>query len=323
MSASYSKDLFYIQSTDVDRTLMSALSNLAGLFPPTTAQVWNSDMPWQPIPVHTIPEKLDHILAAKRPCPLYDFTLKEYKRSKEYRKLNKHYKSLYNYLTIHSGKKIDSFTAVNNLYNVLFIENLYNLTLPKWTRKIFPEGDMKQISGRSFATKTNTKKLARLKVGFLLKDIFARFSNVTESTLSPNRKMWIYSGHDTTIGNVLNALGLFEYHTPPYAACIMFELRIKKGIPYVQIFYRNTTDLYPPALHIPNCGQLCPLKDLYRLYSSILPTEDFDNECKLYSLTMTYGDGVPKGSSTGKYRNLFYDRFQPNVQTKHKHRVDC
>jgi len=51
----------YIQSTDVDRTMMSAYCNLAGLFPPHGSQVWNESLLWQPIPVHTVPEDLDHV----------------------------------------------------------------------------------------------------------------------------------------------------------------------------------------------------------------------------------------------------------------------
>lgn len=282
---------------------MSAQSNLAGLFPPNTDETWNANIPWQPIPVHTIPEQFDYVLAAKRPCPLYDYAMKKYKKTPEYRELTKRFKPLYEYLTLHSGKKIDSFTAVNNLYNVLYIEDLYNLTLPEWTQKVYPEGDMKWISARSFSTATDTPTLARLKTGFLLKEILERFSNKTAATLSPDRRMWVYSAHDTTIANVLNTLGVFELHSPPYVACIMFELRLKEGVPYVQVFYKNTTDPHPPPLHIPNCGQLCPLENLYKLYSSVLPTDDYTSECRISMLTMTYEEADFGGSETGNYRN--------------------
>ena len=51
----------YIRSTDVDRTLMSASSNLAGLYPPDKWEEWNPQLEWQPLPVHTVPVPADHV----------------------------------------------------------------------------------------------------------------------------------------------------------------------------------------------------------------------------------------------------------------------
>lgn len=36
-------------------------------------------------------------------------------------------------------------------------------------------------------------------------------------------------------------------------------------------------------LYIPNCGQRCPLNKIFEMYQDILPTEDFDTECRLQS----------------------------------------
>lgn len=107
---------------------MSALSNLAGFYPPKSKQIWNADIPWQPIPVHTIPEKLDDILAAKKPCATYDYELKKVKRSTEFRNLDKQLKGLYEYLTVNTGKNVTSIDSVSIIYNELFIEKLYNFT---------------------------------------------------------------------------------------------------------------------------------------------------------------------------------------------------
>ena len=276
---------------------MSALSNLAGLFPPDSNQLWNTDIPWQPIPVHTTPETQDYVLAAKKSCPNYDYALKKYKNSPEYKELNKKFKPLYEYLTQHSGKKVDTFTGVNNLYNTLWIENLKNFTLPEWTKKVFPGGDMAWVSARSFATNTNTPELARLKTGFLLKEILQRFRNKTLHQLQPDRAMWVYSAHDTTVANLLNTLGLFELHGPPYRACIMLELH-KHGHDYsVQVFYKNTTG-DPLPMNIPRCGTSCPLDKMYELYAEVLPG-DFDHECRLSMMSMTYEDADFDGSGMG------------------------
>ena len=69
LAETYDRAEVVVRSTDVDRTLMSALSNLAGLFPPQGDQVWEADLPWQPIPVHTLPQDEDYLLSSHAHCP--------------------------------------------------------------------------------------------------------------------------------------------------------------------------------------------------------------------------------------------------------------
>lgn len=61
LDANYSRYEISIWSTDVDRTLMSAAVDLSGFFPPQGHQVWDKDIPWQPIPVHTMPVAEDFV----------------------------------------------------------------------------------------------------------------------------------------------------------------------------------------------------------------------------------------------------------------------
>uniref|UniRef100_A0A1I8P6L9 acid phosphatase n=1 Tax=Stomoxys calcitrans TaxID=35570 RepID=A0A1I8P6L9_STOCA len=287
LSKTYNKDEIFVRSTDVDRTLMSALSNLAGLYEPQAKDIWNPDIDWQPIPVHTVPEKYDSVLAAKAPCPAYEYAYSALMDSPEIQKINDHYAYLFNYLTKNTGRACDSLAILQNLNNTFFIEELYNKTLPEWTKKVYPSEDMTYAAAFTFTLATYTRQLARFKMGPLIKEILQRFADKSKGKLMPDRSLWIYSAHDTTVASVLNTLKLFDMHSPPYASCIMFELRLQdKNEPYVSIFYKNTTK-EPEPMYIPDCGIECPLNTLFNIYSDILP-QDWDSECKLSTLMMTY-----------------------------------
>lgn len=53
-------------------------------------------------------------------------------------------------------------------------------------------------------------------------------TNMIKATTSndklPHYNLSIYSAHDDTIGDVLNALRMFDVHCPPFTATVMFEL---------------------------------------------------------------------------------------------------
>ena len=53
LSEHYTSKEFNAQSTVSERTLMSAATLLAGLYPPKTYQIWSSTINWQPIPVYS------------------------------------------------------------------------------------------------------------------------------------------------------------------------------------------------------------------------------------------------------------------------------
>lgn len=56
-------NLLDVRTTDYNRTKMSGLLVLAGLWPPKGANVWNSELPWQPIPYNYYPAADDAVSA--------------------------------------------------------------------------------------------------------------------------------------------------------------------------------------------------------------------------------------------------------------------
>lgn len=124
----YSFKLVRVHSTEVERAIMSAEANVAGMFPPNGEQIWNEDLLWQPIPVYTIPKSLDTILIHNIPCPLYKRYSNEYFRSKEVRKLLKKFKKTMANASKLFGAPIRTLNNAKNAWDTLYIEKLRNKT---------------------------------------------------------------------------------------------------------------------------------------------------------------------------------------------------
>lgn len=57
----YTPETVLAQSTDFDRTKMSVLLALAGLFPPAESQKWSDQLNWLPIPFEYDRGKNDYV----------------------------------------------------------------------------------------------------------------------------------------------------------------------------------------------------------------------------------------------------------------------
>lgn len=83
--------------------------------------------------------------------------------------------------------------------------------LPEWTNKIFYPGSiLEKLLDHLLGFSTINLELSRLRFGFLLREILNRLSDKVESKLIPDHKLSIYSGHDQTISNLLDLLGLYN-----------------------------------------------------------------------------------------------------------------
>ncbi|KAF7283655.1 prostatic acid phosphatase-like [Rhynchophorus ferrugineus] len=282
------KDIF-VRSTNVDRTLMSAESNLAGLYPPVSKDIWNNNILWQPIPIHTIPENMDAVLAAKKPCKKYDYLYERLLKSDFIRNINHMNHDLYAYLTRYSGDSIQDLTHLEYLYNTLSIEALYNYTLPDWAQKVYPKKMLFSV-GLSFTLATYTPDLARFKIGPFFNELVNYFINRTKTNQESEYyapKFLMFSAHDTTIANLLNAMGAFEPHSPPYTSTIIFELHKSAEQAYVNVFYKNTTEARPITIRA--CTFNCNFDKFLEILKPITVSLDmWESECNSLWLLNNY-----------------------------------
>lgn len=134
LSEHYTPKEIYIRSTNSDRTLQSSESNLAGLYPPQGKQIWNDDIEWQPIPVHTVADGDDWLIGGLVPaCPAYDEAMHNLDTSSEFLELLNESQVIIQYITDNSGFQIP-YTSAGLRYimlvrDTLFVEDLYNFTL--------------------------------------------------------------------------------------------------------------------------------------------------------------------------------------------------
>lgn len=85
--------------------------------------------------------------------------------------------------------------------NIIFI-SVYSI--PDWAAEKLNE--IEKLSYFESRAHIGTRKMSRYKAGYLIKEIFERFTNRTKGPFMPDRRFFLYSGHDITIANALNAL---------------------------------------------------------------------------------------------------------------------
>jgi hypothetical protein len=263
---------------------MSAESLLAGLFPPGENQIFNSTIPWQPIPVHTIPRDEDKLLLGfSVNCPTYKQLREDDTKTQAYLDLEKENEAFFNDLEVDTGYKEVNLSIIYHIYGVLFVEQTDNLTLPSWVNDTVMDRllNLTQFtSSLMFNSLTKKQITAGNWVGKVMGDMMDKKDNPKEDI-----KLYLYSAHDTTVAAMLSALGVFNGEPPPYAATVFIELYSDDKGYWVSLFYRNETDSnYLMPLSVDSCDNptLCTLDEFAKLTSPIIPA-DWEKECGLNS----------------------------------------
>ncbi|XP_074811505.1 lysosomal acid phosphatase isoform X2 [Natator depressus] len=256
LNASYNRQEIFIRSTDYDRTLMSAEANLAGLYPPQGQQVFNPNVSWQPIPVHSVPDSGEKLLKFPlSPCPRYEQLQNETRQSAEY--INKTRQNL----------------------------QTHRLLLPPWvTPDVMTQLKQLKDFGFEFLFGIHQQmEKARLQGGVLLAQIRKNMTSAANASAPQHLKLLAYSAHDTTLVALQMALNVYNGRQAPYASCHIFELYQDDDSNFsVEMFFHNESGREPFPLTLPGCAQRCPLPDFLQLTDPIIP-QDWARECQVAS----------------------------------------
>ncbi|CAG2060334.1 unnamed protein product, partial [Timema podura] len=156
----------------------------------------------------------------------------------------------------------------------------HGLTIPDWTSEVFPEPLSSYASFEMFSSLAGTKELERILTGKFFEELSTNLQAKVNSTLSPDRSLFMYSAHDTNLLNLLHTLRVWNGKIPPFASSILFELRLNSLNQYVvTVSYRNSSSEAPHLLNLTGCSSpACPIDEFITILNNIIP-EDYDTEC--------------------------------------------
>lgn len=273
----YEKNV-YVQSSDKSRCMMSAYTFLAGLFPPSQRQTWHAELPWQPIPVHSLPRLLDNIVAGTKPCAKWKAMYAEQLAEKN---SDPKFNEVFENLSKYTNQTVRSVLDVDYLYSTLATEQEAGLKLPEWTKNLFPH-KMRLPFMLSLALLSYNESMQRLQIGPMLNEIRENMNNTFNPSSGSERLLLMYSGHDVTVVALWRALGFGELLEPEYGASLVLELHedIEQNLFFVKAFYRNNTKTeMPMELKLPFCEDPCSYKQFYDHISNLIP-DDWETECE-------------------------------------------
>ncbi|XP_072380975.1 lysosomal acid phosphatase-like [Diabrotica undecimpunctata] len=231
----FSKDI-YVQSSNLDRCLMSASATLAGLYPPKDDQVWNDELPWQPVPVHVGLETYMRKQDCHKYVKLYAKTLKVYNKV-----FREKYLQFFEYISAHSGFEDVTISNVAAVRSSMYIYKNYNTSfIPEWLGKM-DQKTLDFIAATKYTIPAATPTLTRLSVGVFYNYLFENLDKFIDPSIKDKpQKFMLMASHDTTISPILNGLGLYDMRPIGFSDAFIVELRKNnKGSYFINFLFKS------------------------------------------------------------------------------------
>ncbi|EDQ86262.1 uncharacterized protein MONBRDRAFT_33870 [Monosiga brevicollis MX1] len=304
IDAAYNHEQIVVRSTDADRTLMSAQAQLAGWFPVETSVLGPPDILWRPVPVHTRPVEDDLLLRSwsQGVCPRYDQLEANWNQTQGWHDKNNQivdplacqavhlpadqnctvaqYLSALEPISQIAPLDLDSLWQISD---TLLCRRMHNLSMPDYANHS-DVGEasyslLRSLEDWGMYAMFDSVPKRRLSGGPVLQELISNMQAALQDSSMP--RVFLYSGHDTNLAAVLEALQTdhFRARAPPYASCLIVELHVEDDTPFVRIVFKNESAIDAPehpghTLTVKTCEHSdCPLSEFVKVMSPILPTD--------------------------------------------------
>ncbi|XP_019750991.1 lysophosphatidic acid phosphatase type 6 [Hippocampus comes] len=254
LSSTFCPNEVYVRSTNIIRTIESARCLVAGLFQQKQKEI---------VPILTTDAESEILYPNYHGCRL--LRMLSNPRFKEVSLLPHmvaDLKSIRSELGISAKSDVD-FVLIRD---DMVARETHGLpcppALPAWRNRV----EQRAVDMMFYCYQPSKRENLQLCVGPLLHMLLVNIDEKLQGTSSePNRKLFLYSAHDTTLIPCLMALGIFDMKWPPYASDITLELHEHKRTkePFVKVSYMGQDQL------IPGCsGLYCPLQEFQNVLSA-------------------------------------------------------
>lgn len=281
LSANFTAEEVYLRSTDVNRTLMSAYSQLQGLYPIGTgpnihelslqatavppirvnnlnnieASLGLAALPksMQSVPIHTTSKMTDTLLRIQDNCE-YVNDLIDNSNQQENAAICKKYSSTIQVIADYFNVSFDKACEMSdNLQGSVVANNFCGYPLPSQFSDPTFIANIKAFHAETFSLQYgNPPIVPQMIVTPYMSLINQTFSAV--STSAQDLKFIFLSAHDSTLQAFVNGMQLNTTIFPVYASTLITELHLINGAYFVRMLY-NDVDVV-----VPDCKQTyCPL----------------------------------------------------------------
>jgi lysosomal acid phosphatase/prostatic aicd phosphatase len=248
ISTNFTGTQYYFSSSDFDRTLVSAWSISMGLFPNNGPR---DALPnrFQPVPVRTKAQENDIIFLA--PCPKLQQQWAQRQQNAQFIEMKNTYQPFIDQVKNWTGYSKVTFADFYTLSDLITIQHAHNqLHIPQVIEHF---DEITALGDLTFYERLSPAVVGNLGGTPLLQQVLFNMRQFMDN--KSQQKFIHFSGHDSTLQNVLSALQLNSQNKdlqelPRYGTALLFELhRSTEGEYSVQVHYKRgyngTVKSYP------------------------------------------------------------------------------